>query len=203
MRRDFINPKRDSNVGKACFIYFVTFLRITKDRPNHSSTTNSPIYRSLSIDKSLPTWMSVIRNFLNIIRSTDFDRVDFSSIYTWHERYVHQISHLIRWNTLCRLTSGTVVSYGVLMNFGALSFISDTRTITGMVRFLFVCFTVQLNCKENENHLILNYCIHTSYVFACKYSDINISTKTVAPWLNVHDFPNLLPTTLDTEWWFR
>lgn len=46
-----------------------------------------------------------------------------------------------------------------------------------MVRFLFVCFTVQLNCKENENYLILNYRIHTFYVFTCKY--INIPTKIV------------------------
>lgn len=107
-------------------------------------------------------------------------------------------SRLKRWNTLCRLTSGTVVSYGVLMNFGALSFISDTRTITGMVRFLFVCFTVQLNWKENENYLVLNYRIHTFHVFTCKYSDTNIPTKTVTPWLDIHAFSNLLPTTLDT-----
>lgn len=43
------------------------------------------------------------------------------------------------------LTSGTVVSYGVLMNFGALSLMSDTLTITGIVRFLLVDFTVQLS----------------------------------------------------------
>lgn len=33
-------------------------------------------------------------------------------------------------------TSGTVVSYGVLINAGALSFTSDTRTIMGILRFL-------------------------------------------------------------------
>lgn len=48
------------------------------------------------------------------------------------------------------LTSGTVVSYGVLMNFGALSLMSDTLTITGIVRFLLVDFTVQLSWKTND-----------------------------------------------------
>lgn len=36
------------------------------------------------------------------------------------------------------VTSGTVVSYGVFWNTGALSLISDTRTITGMLRFRLV-----------------------------------------------------------------
>lgn len=41
------------------------------------------------------------------------------------------------------LTSGTVVWYGVLINTGALSFTSDTRTIIGMLRLIRVERIVQ------------------------------------------------------------
>lgn len=41
------------------------------------------------------------------------------------------------------LASDTVVSYGVLTNLGALSLMSETLTMTGMVRFFFVDLTVQ------------------------------------------------------------
>ena len=46
-----------------------------------------------------------------------------------------------------KITSGTVVSYGVFTNWGALSLTSERRTITGIVLFLFVDFTVQVSCK--------------------------------------------------------
>lgn len=46
-----------------------------------------------------------------------------------------------------RLTSGTSVSYGVLMNSGVLSLTSDTRTMIGMLRFFRVARIVHEICK--------------------------------------------------------
>lgn len=49
------------------------------------------------------------------------------------------------------LTSGTVVSYGVLMNAGALSLTSDTRTIIGILRFRRVERTVHEIWKDSKD----------------------------------------------------
>lgn len=49
-------------------------------------------------------------------------------------------------NISSKLTSGTVVEYGVLMNLGVLSLISDMRTMTEMVFLLLVCLIMQLSC---------------------------------------------------------
>lgn len=53
-----------------------------------------------------------------------------------------------------------IVSYGVLTNSGALSLMSVSLTITGIVRFLCVDLIVQINCKlSNKNfEIVVNKC---------------------------------------------
>lgn len=53
------------------------------------------------------------------------------------------------------LTSATAVSYGVLMNSGALSFTSETRKIMGMLRFFRVARIVHEICNLQFNSVLL------------------------------------------------
>lgn len=59
-----------------------------------------------------------------------------------------------------------LVEYGVLMNIGALSLMSETRTMIGVIFFLPVCLMVQLSCKNK-------YLITVS-VFIYSWSDLSL-----------------------------
>lgn len=98
------------------------------------------------------TWRLLVQS-----QVTAWHKYRLKSICAWFGPYgIHMgLISADRWKGLTapiylytgRLTSGTSVSYGVLMNSGVLSLTSDTRTMIGMLRFFRVARIVHEICK--------------------------------------------------------
>lgn len=72
---------------------------------------------------------------------------------------INQMQKLLYLSVCPNLTSGTSVSYGVLMNSGVLSLTSDTRTMIGMLRFLRVARIVHEICNLQVNRIVYHWVI--------------------------------------------
>jgi hypothetical protein len=88
-------------------------------------------YKTLTRSQKFPKILETFIRFPTFIRTNATDKANVAWI-----SYGGQ------------LTSEIVVSYGVFWNWGALSLMSDTRTMTGMDLFLLVAFTVHVSCNR-------------------------------------------------------